>query len=115
MEPLELLLSSSPQDSSRHSAMLFPLQSVISDTSISFYNESLVSSFHENEVTRTHIKREVAFFSTELLIMDRVPRQHFFEIRPILFHNYDPIRDQIDNTGNFLVALQPMYSLNYFV
>ena len=56
-ETLEQPLSSSPHEKLCHSAMLFPLQSVISDTSISFDNVSLVNYLHENEVTSTHEQR----------------------------------------------------------
>ena len=50
--------------------MLSPLQSVCSDISISFYNESLGNYFIENEVTRTHVQREVELSSTELSMME---------------------------------------------
>ena len=41
--------------------------------------------------------------------------QQYFEIQNIPFQNDDPINDQLDNTGKFLVALEPTSPLHSFV
>ena len=40
--------------------------------------------------------------------MEKVPKQTSVEIRPIPFHNDDPINSYIENTGKMVVALQPI-------
>ena len=59
LEPLELSLYSSPQVQSRQSIILCKMQSVSSDRSVSFDNGSIGNSFHINEVTSTHVQREI--------------------------------------------------------
>ena len=71
METLKLSLSYSTQDQSRHSTMICPLQSVISDTSISFDNGSLEKYLHNNVMTSTHVKIQVELYLQELLIMEK--------------------------------------------
>ena len=46
---------------------------------------------------------------------EKGPKQKFVEIFPIPFHNNDPINDQLENIGKFLVALQPKYPLHSVV
>ena len=48
-------------------------------------------------------------------MMEKVPKQQYVEIGPILFHNYDPINAHIMNTGKILVALKPKSPLYYVV
>ena len=38
-------------------------------------------------------------------MMYKGPKQKYFEIPPIPFHNYDPINAHINNTEKLLVAL----------
>ena len=95
--------------------MICPIQSVRYDTSISFYNVSLGKYFHDNEVKRKHVQREVELSSPELSIMEKVPNQQYVEIRPIPFHNENPINYQLDNTGNVLVVLQPTSPWHHIV
>ena len=47
--------------------------------------------------------------------MEKVPNQKSVDIRPIPFHNNDPINNQLENTGDILVALQPKYPLHSVV
>ena len=71
METLKLSLSYSTQDQSRHSTMICPLQSVISDTSISFDNGSLENYFHEDVMTSTHVQIQGELSSLELPMMEK--------------------------------------------
>ena len=84
-DPLEMAFSSSPQYQLRNILMLCPLQSVSSDTSISFYNGSIENSFRENQVTSKYIHIEAEFSSPELAMMQKVPKQQSFDIQPIPF------------------------------
>ena len=95
--------------------MLFPLQSLRSDTSISFENGSLGNYFRENEVTSTHVKIEVQLSSPELSMIEKGPKQKYVDIRPIPFHNDDLINYHLDNTGKNVVALQPTSRIYYVV
>ena len=45
----------------------------------------------------------------------KVPKQQYFDIWPIHFHNYYPINDHIYNTGKNLVSLQLTPPLHYVV
>ena len=44
--------------------------------------------------------------------MDKIPKQKYVEIWSIPIHNYDPINDQLENTGKILFALQPTSPLH---
>ena len=49
-------------------------------------------------------------------MMDKGPKQHPVDIWPTPFHNYDPLNDQLDNTGKSLVAFKnpnPHYIMLY--
>ena len=46
---------------------------------------------------------------------DEALNQQYVEIQPIPFQNYNPINDQLDNTGKSLVALKPKSPLHYVV
>ena len=48
-------------------------------------------------------------------MMYKGPKQKYFEIPPIPFHNYDPINAQLNNTDKILVALQRTSLLHYVV
>ena len=108
-EPLEQSFSFSPQNQSRHFSIICTLQSLRYETSLSFDNRSLGNSFHENEVTITHVKIEFKLSSPELSMMDKGPKQKYVEVRPLPFQNIfstdDPINSQLENTGKFLVVL----------
>ena len=49
-------------------------------------------------------------------MIEKVPKQQSVHIRPIPFHNDDPVNAYIENTGKSLVALQhthPLHSAVY--
>ena len=94
--------------------MICLIQSGISYISISFDNGSLGNYFHDNEVTKIRVQREGGLSSPEISIVDKVPRQIYWD-SAIQFHNNDPINDQLDNTGKISVALQPVSSLHFVV
>ena len=52
----------------------------------------------------TRVQREVELSSSQLSMMETVPKQQSVEIFPITFHNGDPVDVQLENTGKILVA-----------
>ena len=48
-------------------------------------------------------------------MMEKEPNQKYFDIRPVPFHNDDPIHSQLENTGKIVVELQPTSLLYYSV
>ena len=71
---MELSFSSSLQYQYYHSVIICPMQSVRSDTSILFDNGSIGDSFHKNDVTITHVHREVQSYSPEHSMMEKGPK-----------------------------------------
>ena len=45
-------------------------------------------------------------------MIEKGPRQKSVKIRPITFHNNDPINAQLANTGKILVVLKPTSPLH---
>ena len=48
-------------------------------------------------------------------MMEKGPKQQSVEICPKPFRDYDPINYQLNNTGMFLVAFQPISPLHSIV
>ena len=69
----------------------------------------------KNKKYNKHAQREVELSSTHFSMIEKVPKQQYIDIQPILFQNDDPINAQLDNTGNILVTLQPYYPFHYVV
>ena len=47
----------------------------------------------------THVKIEVELSPPKISMMEKWTNQQYVEIRPIPFHNDDPINAQLENTG----------------
>ena len=48
-------------------------------------------------------------------MVEKGPKQQYVEIQTIPFNNNDPINTQLENTGKYLVELQPKFPLHYVV
>ena len=48
-------------------------------------------------------------------MVEKGTNQKYADIQPPPFHNDDTIIDHLNTKGKYLVALQPMYLLNYVV
>ena len=62
-----------------------------------------------------HVQREVELYLPELSMMEKVPKQQPVEFWYTPFQNDDTLNDQLENTGNILVALKPSHSLHSVV
>ena len=60
-------------------------------------------------------KRWVELYSIEISMMYKGPKQKYFDIPPIPFHNYYPMNSQLEDKSEILVALKHKYSLKYVV